>query len=829
LRGNSREYNTLEFYRIRGLFFGKGKSMTKKFYVSGIGLLAVVLCVLSIASAQAATLYWNAPDGGDGDWDTSNTEWATNPLGSVDTIWNNGNNDDAVFQNAPGYVTIDSGGITVQNMTFNVDGYVLDLNTITLAGTTPTITVTSDSDTAMILSVLDGSAGMVKSGAGTLVLMGANNYSGGTTVSAGTLYLADAYDLLSTSGAITVTGGVLDFGGYGQTTSGDVSIQSGTIQGGTITKSGSAYEGQAGTVSASLGGNVGLNKSTAGTLTLSAANTYNGGTTISDGTLALTGADNRLSTSGAITMTGGVLDLGTFSQTTTGAISIQNATLQNGTLVNNGSDLAVTDSTISAIIGGTGGLTKTGSGTLFLTATNTFTGKSVVYEGTVSTGNRNAFGANPSSYVPDQVTLYGGTTLQFTARWGSSPDGMGNHGITLVAGPGGDNVTIEYNVTSGSTGMTRFMARFTGNTSLTYKSVTNGTTYSGDIAVSGFWPPVNPGDLTTYPDPYNTYTGDCIVVDGTWLTTRGANSFPFGPGYGNLVMGDNTGINMNGTNQRVNKILGPANSYIGNWGNGREFVVGENDSTFQFDGGMRGTTGRIHLGKNGAGTATFTGDLSGSDVSPATNPLGGIRVYQGTLKFASTVTVGNGLYIIDVKPGATFDVTEMTALPLGSATQTAARNVVASGIITGNVSVVGASGFNTLLSPGTSPGTLTVDGNLTLDGFGGLNIEIGGEAAGEFDVLNVTGDINLLSDSVLNVSLVNSYVPVHHVTLDVLDWGGELSGTFSSVVGVGLPLGWSVVTDNLYTDGTISLVPEPGTIVLLLMGALLLLVYWRRR
>ena len=58
-------------------------------------------------------------------------------------------------------------------------------------------------------------------------------------------------------------------------------------QDGTIVNNGAAYDGQAGTVSASLQGAAGLNKTTGGTLVLSGSNDYSGGTTVSAGVLQL--------------------------------------------------------------------------------------------------------------------------------------------------------------------------------------------------------------------------------------------------------------------------------------------------------------------------------------------------------------------------------------------------------------------------------------------------------------------------------------------------------------------------------------------------------------
>ncbi|MEN9667608.1 MAG: hypothetical protein RLZZ326_3971, partial [Planctomycetota bacterium] len=76
---------------------------------------------------------------------------------------------------------------------------------------------------------------------------------------------------------------------------------------GTLT--GSSYELQSGTVSAILAGSATLVKTGSGTVTLSAVNTYTGGTTITAGTLAL-GASNVLPDTGAVTVNGGTLDLG---------------------------------------------------------------------------------------------------------------------------------------------------------------------------------------------------------------------------------------------------------------------------------------------------------------------------------------------------------------------------------------------------------------------------------------------------------------------------------------------------------------------------------------
>ncbi|HRR34728.1 MAG TPA: autotransporter-associated beta strand repeat-containing protein [Kiritimatiellia bacterium] len=78
----------------------------------------------------------------------------------------------------------------------------------------------------------------------------------------------------------------------------------------------------------------GLEKTGAGTLRLSAANTYSGGTIIGAGTLALAGGDNRLNTAAGISLVGGTLDLGGHTQSiTAGSFSMSSGTtLKNGTL-----------------------------------------------------------------------------------------------------------------------------------------------------------------------------------------------------------------------------------------------------------------------------------------------------------------------------------------------------------------------------------------------------------------------------------------------------------------------------------------------------------------
>lgn len=78
-------------------------------------------------------------------------------------------------------------------------------------------------------------------------------------------------------------------------------------------------------------GTAGLIKGGSGKLVLSAANTYSGGTTINAGTLALAGGNNRLNTSGAVTLnSGAALDLGGYSQ----ALSVAGFVFNGGTLQN---------------------------------------------------------------------------------------------------------------------------------------------------------------------------------------------------------------------------------------------------------------------------------------------------------------------------------------------------------------------------------------------------------------------------------------------------------------------------------------------------------------
>jgi outer membrane autotransporter protein len=190
----------------------------------------------------------------------------------------------AIFQAAPGTVTVSNaqGAVAVTGMQFASDGYVVQGDAIELAGPQAVLRVGDGSGahyTATISAALTGSANLDKTDVGTLVLTGANSYSGGTTISGGTL--------------------VGNAGSFGS---------------GAIVDNAALVIDQAGdgTLSNAISGNGRLAKSGAGTLTLAGDSAgFAGSTQVTAGTLAVTGALGGTLTMGSGTLLKGNGTIGT--------------------------------------------------------------------------------------------------------------------------------------------------------------------------------------------------------------------------------------------------------------------------------------------------------------------------------------------------------------------------------------------------------------------------------------------------------------------------------------------------------------------------------------
>ena len=125
--------------------------------------------------------------GGSANWNTTTTNW-TNEDGEVNNAWADLI---AVFGGTAGTVTLEE-DVTISGMHFLTDGYVIE----SVAGETLTpsgeINILMDEDvTAEISSQLTGTGGINKGGDGTLILTGENDYTGGTSVSAGVLRIGE--------------------------------------------------------------------------------------------------------------------------------------------------------------------------------------------------------------------------------------------------------------------------------------------------------------------------------------------------------------------------------------------------------------------------------------------------------------------------------------------------------------------------------------------------------------------------------------------------------------------------------------------------------------
>jgi len=240
------------------------------------------------------------------------------------------------------------------------------------------------------------------------------------------------------------------------------------------------------------------------------------------------------------------------------------------------------------------------------------------------------------------------------------------------------------------------------------------------------------------------------------------------------------------------------------WNVDNYISVGEFTGVGSLTVGDRGhaNAGRMFVGM-GDGTGTVIVNTGGRVELQST-----VNTWDGsTIDLTGGGRMLMGLGFIDFVPDGTMRI------GLGGA-------LLGDGLIKGDVEVFGGT-----IKPGHSPGKLTIEGNLTLDGDGILDIEIGGVGAGEFDQLEVLGGTVL--DGTLNLIFLPGFSPSagESFSLDLFPNGGISGGiTGLTVQGLApdlvLDVDLSQLANGQPLDVNVVAVPEPSTLVLLSLFAL---------
>ena len=355
------------------------------------------------------------------------------------------------------------------------------------------------------------------------------------------------------TGSITFSGGTLQ---YASGNMQDVSPAVASIGSGQAAKIDT--NGNSVFFGSGLSGNGGLTKLGSGMLTLNAANSYLGTTTVSGGTLQLgTGIPGALP-GGAVTANGGFLDLNGNSVTVSSLSS--SPTAAGGTITNStGPQAALTLSQTNATtFGGTltdggGGLylTMNGSGMLTLTGVNTYSFPTTINAGVLKAGV-------PSAFAPHSDVVVTGGTLDASI----GPQSINS---LTMGGAGALNLTIGSLLTTNN--LNSINNLFGGTLNLFLSGGTSGgeqlISY-GNNAFSGSFTTV---DLNGTPDPSLAsslqYTANALELPGgssfsgtaAWAT--GAGNWSVGPWSPNTAptKAGNTAILNNASSPLVSVVL----------------------------------------------------------------------------------------------------------------------------------------------------------------------------------------------------------------------------------------------------------------------------------
>lgn len=610
---------------------------------------------------------------------------------------------------------------TTGTPSFSIDH---DVSVVSISTTNPTatlllgggLTVNQTSPTTIAGLIQDnGTPGsLIDNGTGLLTLTNSgNSYTGGTTLNKGTISISD-------DSALGASSGLLTFNGAGTTlqmTGNVFSVRNVALNSPAIFDTTNTTDTFFGTFS----GTGLVTKVGTGTLILLGNNTNTGGFLISAGTLQ--GTTNSLH--------GNIQDNGllVFDQSFTG--------------------------TFGGTISGTGGVTKNGSGTVILTANNTYTGPTAFLEGILAVSNDNNLGA-PSSNL-----IFDGGTLQFLNSFTT------NRNITLSPGGG------------------------------TFDTLANTDTLSGAISGSGNFTKTGTGKLILTGN--NTYTGNTIVDQGTLNVSSNSNL-----GSGDVIL--NGGIFQFGGNFTAtdNFILNPPGGTIDTQG---------------FTDAISGViSGAGSLTKIGTGTLTLTnsntysggtninqGVLAVSSDANLGNPNGNLSFNGGTLRFLSSFSTARNVLLN--AGGGTIDTQGFFDTMSGNFTGVGSLTKIGNGVLT----LTGTNSYTggTTIAAGALVGTTnSLQGNIVNNGTLDFNQNFNGTMSG-----NISGTGTLIKEGTGTVTLtgINSYTGLTRLL------GGTLS--VSSDNNLGAPTsnllfngGTLQFTSNLTTARNVTLNLLGGTI-----------------
>lgn len=739
-------------------------------------LLGFILALAT--SLHAASLTWDgdvATSGrqdGTGNWNTTDTNrWYD---GSAYQTWNNATPDSAIFGNAnggAGTVTLTT-SISVAGLTFNPAGsstYTLTgtvANKLTLTGpSTPVINVNLDAAaTTTISAVLAGTQGFEKTGTGILALTGtlSNEYTGTTTVTAGTLRMAKTSGALAVNGDIIINGGTFLWAGANQVADGaSITLNSGTLWIGGQTDTIKSLTINGGTNNGGTGSNGGtfvisdtLTVTGSQNLSLNSAANWSANTVVLTGSgtaLSLTGnndasASQLIVGSGGLSMSGRTISLNTGNGnaaakgskivlngdvTASGVntinkggtnVGVAQVDMGSATRTWNVTKILTADvTTVSVAVVGTStaGLTKTGDGTLLLSGedANTYTGLTTISAGILQVGKN--VGVNA---IAGDIQINTGGKLAYSTTNDQIAD---TATITLNGGGINFNNRAEtfanlYQNAAGSN-----VNPDQGNGSI--------VTITGTLrATAGNTIGLNSGGMWTvyYTEFTSTFTGTAIALNGNSTTnmnryTVGAGGISLSTQNISLSKGANNGgtpsttakgselvlngkFTASGTNN-INVVPGAVGVAQVNLNGGqREFNITSGTTTSNAAvvsttitlTGDDATTSVGGVTKTGTGTLVFT----------AVNTYTGATVVQeGTLRLGSAGSI-NASPTVTVASGATLDVASVSG----------GFSVKSGQTLQGGGTVSGATTINSgaVLSVGTTGGdltqTLTVSGSLTL-------------------------------------------------------------------------------------------------------------------